>query len=250
MEGGEGVPEPADSPGWVSSKTCSQPMILTRNITRLAVAQAVIVHQLSKRKSQNPFRKNRGRVQLVKFHPSKPFFFVATSNHVRRRLFPLHPPALCLVPPLPNGGTSEPNSPGDALTWFALLLEPSFMPPQVRVYNLAKQSLAKKLVGGSGVITSLDVHSGGDNLIVGCEDNRLMWFDMDLSTKPYRFVARTGRGGTGPVSPSCARTQPVMSFTGHTPHVRSNSQGAQVPQPAYPWRVLSPLVSFVCNIFG
>eukprot|EP00873_Tetraselmis_striata_P035963 jgi/Tetstr1/456227/TSEL_042990.t1 len=101
--------------------------------------QAVIVHQLSKRKSQNPFRKNRGRVQLVKFHPSKPFFFVATSNHVR-------------------------------------------------VYNLAKQSLAKKLVGGSGVITSLDVHSGGDNLIVGCEDNRLMWFDMDLSTKPYRAL--------------------------------------------------------------
>jgi ribosome biogenesis protein ERB1 len=56
----------------------------------------------------------------------------------------------------------------------------------VRVYNLAKQSLTKKLIGGSGVITSLDVHSGGDNIIVGCEDNRLMWFDMDLSTKPYR----------------------------------------------------------------
>ena len=57
---------------------------------------------------------------------------------------------------------------------------------QVRVYNLAKQALAKKLIGGSGVITCIDIHPGGDNLIVGCADNRLLWFDMDLSTKPYR----------------------------------------------------------------
>ncbi|EFJ41352.1 hypothetical protein VOLCADRAFT_98698 [Volvox carteri f. nagariensis] len=62
--------------------------------------QAVVVHQLSKRASQNPFRKNRGRVVRVAFHPSKPFFFVATQNHVR-------------------------------------------------VYNLAKQALAKKLLGGA-----------------------------------------------------------------------------------------------------
>ncbi len=46
-------------------------------------AQAVLVHQLSKGATQNPFRKNRGRVQRVAFHPSKPFFFVAAQNHVR-----------------------------------------------------------------------------------------------------------------------------------------------------------------------
>lgn len=46
-------------------------------------SQAVLVHQLSKRLSQNPFKKNRGRVSRVAFHPSKPFFFVATQNHVR-----------------------------------------------------------------------------------------------------------------------------------------------------------------------
>ena len=41
-----------------------------------------MVHQLSKRQTQNPFRKNRGRVTRVLFHPTKPFFFVATQQHV------------------------------------------------------------------------------------------------------------------------------------------------------------------------
>ncbi len=57
------------------------------------------MHQLSKRASQNPFRKNKGLVQRVAFHPSKPFFFVATQNHVRGSLLlgPLSPlPWRCL----------------------------------------------------------------------------------------------------------------------------------------------------------
>ena len=41
------------------------------------------MHQLSRGASQNPFRKNRGRVVRVLFHPSKPFFFVATQQNVR-----------------------------------------------------------------------------------------------------------------------------------------------------------------------
>ncbi len=84
--------------------------------------QAVLVHQLSKHITQNPFRKNRGRVVRVLFHPLKPFLFVATQNHVR-------------------------------------------------VYNLAQQALAKKLIGGSGSITSMAVHPGGDHVIVGSEVN-------------------------------------------------------------------------------
>ena len=82
--------------------------------------QAVLVHQLSKHVTQNPFRKNRGRVVRVLFHPLKPFLFVATQNHVR-------------------------------------------------VYNLAQQALAKKLIGGSGSITSMAIHPGGDHVIVGSE---------------------------------------------------------------------------------
>jgi WD40 repeat protein len=82
--------------------------------------QAVLVHQLSRGATQNPFRKNRGRLVRVAFHPSKPFFFVATQN-------------------------------------------------AVRVYNLAQQALAKKLVAGSGSITSLAVHPSGDHVITGSE---------------------------------------------------------------------------------
>ncbi|KAA6423515.1 MAG: ribosome biogenesis BOP1 protein [Trebouxia sp. A1-2] len=101
--------------------------------------QAVLVHQLSKHTTQNPFRKNRGRVVRVLFHPLKPFLFVATQNHVR-------------------------------------------------VYNLAQQALAKKLIGGSGSTTSMAIHPGGDHVIVGSEDKRLAWYDLDLSTKPYRAL--------------------------------------------------------------
>ncbi|CAM9473678.1 unnamed protein product [Chrysoparadoxa australica] len=45
--------------------------------------QAVIVHQLSRAQSQCPFKKTKGEVQCVSFHPNKPFFFVATKQHVR-----------------------------------------------------------------------------------------------------------------------------------------------------------------------
>lgn len=83
--------------------------------------QAVLVHQLSKHSTQNPFRKNKGRVVAVLFHPNKPFLFVATQNHVR-------------------------------------------------IYNLAKQILAKKLTSaGAGGITSMAVHPTGDHILVGSE---------------------------------------------------------------------------------
>lgn len=101
--------------------------------------KAVLVHQLSKESSQNPFRKNRGIVTRAMFHPTKPFFFVATQQ-------------------------------------------------AVRIYNLAKQSLAKKLVSGSGVITSMSIHPSGDHVILGGEDRRVCWYDLDLSTKPYKAL--------------------------------------------------------------
>ena len=84
------------------------------------------MHQLSRGASQNPFRKNRGKVTRVMFHPSKPFFFVSAGSHVR-------------------------------------------------VYNLAKQSLAKKLLGGSGEVSCMAIHPSGDHVLVGSEDKRLAW---------------------------------------------------------------------------
>ncbi|THV03308.1 BOP1NT-domain-containing protein [Dendrothele bispora CBS 962.96] len=43
----------------------------------------VWIHQLSRRHSQAPFKKVRGKVQMVLFHPAKPNFFVATQQYVR-----------------------------------------------------------------------------------------------------------------------------------------------------------------------
>jgi ribosome biogenesis protein ERB1 len=46
----------------------------------------------------------------------------------------------------------------------------------------------KKLSSGAKWISSMDIHPGGDNVIVGSYDKRLCWFDTDLSTKPYKTL--------------------------------------------------------------
>ncbi|MBN3321804.1 BOP1 protein, partial [Atractosteus spatula] len=99
----------------------------------------VLIHQLSKRRSQNPFRKSKGLVQCVSFHPIRPYFFVATQRYVR-------------------------------------------------VYNLIKQELTKKLMANCKWISSMAIHPAGDNVICGSYDSRLVWFDLDLSTKPYKVL--------------------------------------------------------------
>lgn len=99
----------------------------------------VLIHQVSRRRSQNPFRKNKGLVQSVAFHPIRPYFLLATQR-------------------------------------------------SVRVYNLLKQELSKKLQGNAKWISSLAVHPGGDHVICGSYDCRLSWFDLDLSTKPYKTL--------------------------------------------------------------
>ncbi|XP_057684502.1 ribosome biogenesis protein bop1 [Corythoichthys intestinalis] len=101
--------------------------------------QQVLVHQLSTRRSQNPFRRNKGLVQCVSFHPVRPYFLVATQRYVR-------------------------------------------------IYNLVKQEMTKKLQANSKWISSMAVHPGGDHIICGSYDCRLSWFDLDLSTKPYKML--------------------------------------------------------------
>ncbi|KAJ9521536.1 hypothetical protein QJQ45_008812 [Haematococcus lacustris] len=157
--------------------------------------QAVLVHQLSKGASQNPFRKNKGRVTRVLFHPAKPFFYVATQNHVR-------------------------------------------------VYNLAKQSLAKRLLGGSGSITCLAIHPSGDHVLVGAEDRRLAWYDLDLSDKPYRalrYHTYAVRGAafhrTYPLFASCADDGTAHVFHGMSAmksKKRKGANGPKQPQPKVP----------------
>ncbi|KAF2495973.1 ribosome biogenesis protein erb1 [Lophium mytilinum] len=58
----------------------------------------------------------------------------------------------------------------------------------IRSYDLARQELVKILQPGAKWISSFDVHPGGDNLIVGTYDKRLLWHDLDLSSKPYKTL--------------------------------------------------------------
>ncbi|KAI9790526.1 MAG: Ribosome biogenesis protein erb1 [Peltula sp. TS41687] len=58
----------------------------------------------------------------------------------------------------------------------------------IRSYDLVRQELEKILQPGARWISSLDIHSGGDNLIVGSYDRRLLWHDLDLSVRPYKTL--------------------------------------------------------------
>jgi len=58
----------------------------------------------------------------------------------------------------------------------------------IRSYDLSQQTLLKIMQPGARWISSIDVHPGGDNLLVGSYDRRLLWHDMDLSTKPYKTL--------------------------------------------------------------
>ncbi|XP_020221436.1 ribosome biogenesis protein BOP1 homolog [Cajanus cajan] len=58
----------------------------------------------------------------------------------------------------------------------------------VRVYDLLKTKIIKKLDTGLREASSIAVHPGGDNLIVGSKEGKMCWFDMDLSSKPYKIL--------------------------------------------------------------
>ncbi|KAJ2591865.1 Ribosome biogenesis protein erb1, partial [Coemansia sp. RSA 1804] len=46
-------------------------------------ASSVLIHQVSKHKSQHPFRRLKGVVQNIRFHPTRPWFVVSTQRYVR-----------------------------------------------------------------------------------------------------------------------------------------------------------------------
>ncbi|ONH64662.1 Ribosome biogenesis protein ERB1 [Cyberlindnera fabianii] len=48
-----------------------------------AANSAVLIHQISKHSSQSPFRKSKGIVSDVKFHPFRPQLFVCTQRYIK-----------------------------------------------------------------------------------------------------------------------------------------------------------------------
>nr|MBE5724372.1 putative ribosome biogenesis protein BOP1-like protein [Cucujiformia] len=93
--------------------------------------RSIVISQISRRMSQLPLGKSKGIIQCVLFHPTKPYFFVATQRHVR-------------------------------------------------IYDLVKQTMLKKLVTNAKWISSMSIHPGGDNVLVGTYDRKMLWFDLDL----------------------------------------------------------------------
>eukprot|EP01132_Coremiostelium_polycephalum_P007957 gene7957-9787_t len=135
-------------------------------------SRSVKIHHLSKRATQSPFRKSKTPNQVVRFHPSKPIFFVADQNIIR-------------------------------------------------VYDLVKQELIKKLITGCRYISSMDIHPEGDNVIMGGYDKKVSWFDLDLSTKPYKnlnyhsmAVRKVVYHPTYPLFASCSDDLSIHVFHG------------------------------------
>lgn len=58
----------------------------------------------------------------------------------------------------------------------------------IRCYDLQKLELVKTIQPGARWISSFDIHSGGDNLIVGSYDRRLLWHDLELSVRPHKTM--------------------------------------------------------------
>ncbi|CAH2041807.1 unnamed protein product, partial [Iphiclides podalirius] len=130
-------------------------------------ARSVLVHQLSRRRSQLPFRRAPGRVQCVAFHPQRPLLFVATQR-------------------------------------------------AVRVYDLVKQELVRKLLTGAQWISALALHPAGDNLLVASYDRKCMWFDLELSSKPYQTLRLHG-GAVRAVA--FHRRYPLFASAGDDRHI-------------------------------
>ena len=58
----------------------------------------------------------------------------------------------------------------------------------ILIYNLVAQSLVKRLSPPVQWLSCLTIHRGGTNIIAGSQDCRVMWFDLELSTKPYKTL--------------------------------------------------------------
>lgn len=58
----------------------------------------------------------------------------------------------------------------------------------VMIYDLGKKEFIKKLITGLKSSSCLAIHPRGDNLLLGSYDPRLLWFDTDLSVKPYKTI--------------------------------------------------------------
>lgn len=58
----------------------------------------------------------------------------------------------------------------------------------VRIYDLLAQRQLKLLISGAKWISSVSVHPSGDHVVVGSYDRRIVWWDLDFASKPYKTL--------------------------------------------------------------
>lgn len=58
----------------------------------------------------------------------------------------------------------------------------------VRIFDLQKQTALKHLVSGAKWISSITMHPSGDHVVVGSYDRRIVWFDLDFGSKPFKTL--------------------------------------------------------------
>ncbi|WLF77940.1 Ribosome biogenesis protein erb1 [Lodderomyces elongisporus] len=59
---------------------------------------------------------------------------------------------------------------------------------QIKIYDLAQQTLLKKLLPGVRLLSTIDLHPRGDNLLAASYDKRVLWHDLDLAATPYKTL--------------------------------------------------------------
>ncbi|VDN05697.1 unnamed protein product [Thelazia callipaeda] len=58
----------------------------------------------------------------------------------------------------------------------------------IRIYDLAKCQLKKKIMTGSQWVSSMHIDFQGENVFVGGHDRTFSWIDLQLSSKPWKTV--------------------------------------------------------------
>ena len=79
---------------------------------------------------------------------------------------------------IPRSAAFHPTSPR-----FVIATERS-----VRVYDLSKQALSRKLFPSVRHISGLSIHPSGDHILISSLDGVVQWFDLDGSDTPFRSL--------------------------------------------------------------
>jgi len=58
----------------------------------------------------------------------------------------------------------------------------------VKIFHLVKQTMMKKLLSNCRSISSMSVHPSGDHILLSSLDRKVVYFDLDLSSTPYKTL--------------------------------------------------------------